>query len=95
MLSSGYAILYQKGIHYVHRAIFYLNKHKENNMNPSWSRGADVGAGRSGRKLPTASRPHGGVGERGEGSPMLPLHSSPPQTSLPPPPTAAYIANII
>jgi hypothetical protein len=32
MLSSGYAILYQKGKRYVHRAIFYLNKHKENNM---------------------------------------------------------------
>jgi hypothetical protein len=28
----GYAILYKKGKHYVHRAIFYLNKHKENNM---------------------------------------------------------------
>ncbi len=26
MLSSGYAILYQKGKRYVHRAIFYLNK---------------------------------------------------------------------
>ncbi len=26
MLSSGYAILYQKGKHYLHRAIFYLNK---------------------------------------------------------------------
>jgi hypothetical protein len=26
MLSSGYAILYQKGKHYVHRTIFYLNK---------------------------------------------------------------------
>jgi hypothetical protein len=32
MLSSGYAILYQKGKCYVHRVIFYLNKHKENNM---------------------------------------------------------------
>ncbi len=32
MLSSGYAILYQKGKRYVHRAIFYLNKHKENTM---------------------------------------------------------------
>jgi hypothetical protein len=30
MLSSGYAFLYQKGKQ--HRAIFYLNKHKENNM---------------------------------------------------------------
>jgi hypothetical protein len=26
MLSSGYAILYQKGKRYVHRANFYLNK---------------------------------------------------------------------
>jgi hypothetical protein len=26
MLSSGYAILYQKGKLYVHREIFYLNK---------------------------------------------------------------------
>jgi hypothetical protein len=26
MLSSGYAILYQKGKHYVHKVIFYLNK---------------------------------------------------------------------
>jgi hypothetical protein len=26
MLSSGYAILYQQGKRYVHRAIFYLNK---------------------------------------------------------------------
>ncbi len=26
MLSRGYAILYQKGKRYVHRAIFYLNK---------------------------------------------------------------------
>jgi hypothetical protein len=26
MLSSGYAILYQEGKCYVHRAIFYLNK---------------------------------------------------------------------
>ncbi len=32
MLSSGYAILYQKGKRYVHRAIVYLNKHKENTM---------------------------------------------------------------
>jgi hypothetical protein len=32
MLSNGYAILYQIGKRYVHRAIFYLNKHKENNM---------------------------------------------------------------
>ena len=31
MLSS-YVILYLKGKGYVHRAIFYLNKHKENNM---------------------------------------------------------------
>ncbi len=29
MLSSSYAILYQKGKRYVHRAIFYLNKHKD------------------------------------------------------------------
>jgi hypothetical protein len=33
MLSSGYAISYQKGKRYVHRAIFYLNKHQENNIN--------------------------------------------------------------
>ncbi len=26
MLSSGYAMLYQKGKFYVHKAIFYLNK---------------------------------------------------------------------
>ncbi len=26
MLSSGYAIMYQKGKHYLHRTIFYLNK---------------------------------------------------------------------
>jgi hypothetical protein len=32
MLSSGYAILYQKGRRYVQSTIFYLNKHKENNM---------------------------------------------------------------
>jgi hypothetical protein len=29
--TSCYVILYQKGKRYVHRAIFYLNKHKENN----------------------------------------------------------------
>ncbi len=34
--TSSYPVVMQsctkKGIHYVHRAIFYLNKHKENNM---------------------------------------------------------------
>ncbi len=67
MLSSGYAILYQKGKHYVHRAIFYLNKHKENNMKLYQKKVQPAYVSCQGMESCSGSRRGGAGGGRGGG----------------------------